>query len=133
MNKFMQGRDLLVEEFFSNWRQQLFLLNEASAVINVSMNLVQIARASQLGGALTLHHKIDDVADNLVLAGQFPSDSPEGIRCATIPEALVLVRVEVGTASNAGKARVAVRSNDALVAEALRTCLVQQLSSPLNP
>ena len=133
MNKFMQGRDLLVEEFFSNWRQQLFLLNEASAVINVSMNLVQIARASQLGGALTLHHKIDDVADNLVLAGQFPSDSPEGIRCATIPEALVLVRVEVGTASNAGKARVAVRSNDALVAEALRSCLVQQLSSPLNP
>ena len=128
INKFMQGKeDLLVEEFFSNWRQQLFLLNEASSVINVSMNLAQIARASQLGGALSLHHQVDEVPDNIVLVGQFPSDSPEGVRCATVPEALVLVRVEVGTGNHIGKARIAVRSNDPLVAESVRMCLVQQL------
>lgn len=128
VNKFMQVRDLSSEEFFSNWRQQMFLLNEASSVVNVGMNLAQIARASQLGGALSLHHQIDQVADNLVLVGQFPSDSPDGIRCATIPEALVLVRVEVGSGPNAGKARIAVRSNDSVVAEAVRACLANQLA-----
>lgn len=128
VNKFMQVRNLSSEEFFSNWRQQMFLLNEASSVVNVAMNLAQIARASQLGGALSLHHQIDQVADNLVLVGQFPSDSHDGIRCATIPEALVLVRVEVGSGPNAGKARIAVRSNDSVVAEAVRACLANQLA-----
>jgi len=132
INKFMQGRDLTVDEFFSNWRMQLFLLNESSAVVNVTMNLAQIARASCLGGALSLHHQVDEVADNLVLVGQFPSDSADGIRCATIPEALVLVRIEVGTGVNIGKARVAVRSNDATVAEAVRDTLVSQVSSATN-
>ncbi len=132
INKFMQGRDLKVDEFFSNWRIQLFLLNESSAVVNVSMNLAQIARASCLGGALSLHHQVDDVADNLVLVGQFPSDSADGIRCATIPEALVLVRIEVGTGINVGKARVAVRSNDSTVAEAVRESIVSQVSATNN-
>ncbi len=129
INKFMQGRDLSVDEFFSNWRMQLFLLNESSAVVNVTMNLAQIARASCLGGALSLHHQVDDVADNLVLVGQFPSDSADGIRCATIPEALVLVRIEVGTGINVGKARVAVRSSDSTVAEAVRESIVSQVSA----
>ena len=129
VNKFMQGRELRVEEFFSNWRQQLFLLNESSGVVNVAMNLAQIARTCQLGGALHLHHQVDEVPDNLVLVGQFPSDSPDGIRCATIPEALVLVRVEVGTGVNGGKTRIAVRSNDGLVAEAVKVCLANQLSA----
>ena len=132
IGKFMQGRDLSVDEFFSNWRMQLFLLNESSAVVNVSMNLAQIARASCLGGALSLHHQVDDVPDNLVLVGQFPSDSTDGIRCATIPEALVLVRIEVGTGINIGKARVAVRSNDSTVAEAVRESIVSQVSSTFN-
>ena len=129
INKFMQGRELKVDEFFSNWRMQLFLLNESSAVVNVTMNLAQIARASCLGGALSLHHQVDEVADNLVLVGQFPSDSADGIRCATIPEALVLVRIEVGTGVNIGKARIAVRSNDATVAEAVRDTIVSQVSA----
>ena len=129
INKFMQGRDLKVDEFFSNWRMQLFLLNESSAVVNVTMNLAQIARASCLGGALSLHHQVDEVADNLVLVGQFPSDSVDGIRCATIPEALVLVRIEVGTGVNIGKARIAVRSNDSTVAEAVRDTIVSQVSA----
>ena len=125
----MQPREVLVEEFFSNWRQQLFLLNESSCVVNVIMNLAQIARTSQLGGALKLHHQVDEVPDNLVLVGQFPSDSPDGIRCATIPEALVLVRIEVGAGVNSGKTRIAVRSNDAAVAESVKTCLSNQLSA----
>ena len=129
INKFMQPRDISTDEFFSNWRQQLFLLNESSAVVNVAMNLAQIARVSQLGNSLKLHHQLDEVPDNLVLVGQFPSDSPEGIRCATIPEALVLLRIEVGTGANGGKARIAVRSNDALVAEAVRVCLASQLGA----
>ncbi len=128
INKFMQGRDLSSDEFFSNWRQQLFLLNESSSVVNVCMNLAQIARASQLGGALSLHHQIDQVPDNLVLVGQFPSDSQDGIRCATIPEALVLVRIEVGSGTNSGKARIAVRSNDSVVADSVRCCLASQLA-----
>lgn len=132
ISKFMQARELLVEEFFSNWRMQAFVLNEASCVINVALNLAQIARASQLGGALHLHHQVDEVPDNLVLVGQFPSDSPEGIRCATIPEALVLARIEVGTGANAGKTRIAVRSNDAIVAEAVRATLAHQLSTGLT-
>lgn len=131
LNKFMQGRDLTRDEFFSNWRQQGFMLSEASCVIHVAMNLVQIARTSQLGGALTLHHQVDDVSDNLVLAGQFPSDSEDGIRCATIPEALVLCRIEVGSGSNLGQARIAVRSNDPAVADAVRLCLSNQLSTNL--
>jgi hypothetical protein len=128
INKFMQGRDLTPEEFFSNWRQQLFLLNESSSVVNVSINLAQIARAAQLGGALSLHHQIDQVADNLVLVGQFPSDSVDGIRCATIPEALVLVRIEVGSGVNSGKARIAVRSNDSIVGDSVRSCIASQLA-----
>ena len=129
INKFMQGRDLSGTEFFGNWRQQLFLLNESSGVANVVMNLAQIARACTLGGALTLHHQIDETPDNLVLVGQFPSDSVDGIRCVTIPEALVLVRIEVGTGAQfAGKARIAVRSNDPLVAQAVRDSLSQQIS-----
>ena len=128
ISKYMQARELGVEEFFSNWRMQTFVLNEASSVVNVTLNLAQIARAAQLGGALHLHHQIDEVPDNLVLVGQFPSDSPEGIRCATIPEALVLTRIEVGAGPNAGKARIAVRSNDAVVAEAVRAALAQQLT-----
>ena len=131
LNKFMQGRDLTRDEFFSNWRQQGFMLSEASCVIHVAMNLAQIARTSQLGGALTLHHQVDDVSDNLVLVGQFPSDSEDGIRCATIPEALVLCRIEVGSGSNLGQARIAVRSNDPAVAEAVRVCLSNQLSTNL--
>ena len=128
INKFMQGRELISEEFFSNWRQQLFLLNESSCVANVNLNLAQIARVSQLGGGLSLHHQVDQVPDNLVLVGQFPSDSTDGIRCATIPEALVLVRIEVGSGVNLGKARIAVRSNDSVVAESVRSCLSNQLS-----
>lgn len=129
ISKFIQGKDLLVEEFFSNWRQQLFLLNEASSVVNVCMNLAQIARATQLGGALTLHHQVDETPDNIVLVGQFPSDSAEGVRCATIPEVLVLARIEVGAGTHSGKARVAVRSNDAIVADSVRACLAQQISA----
>jgi hypothetical protein len=128
INKFMQGKELSTEEFFSNWRQQVFLLNESSCVANVVMNLAQIARASQLGGALALHHQVDQVPDNLVLVGQFPSDSVDGIRCATIPEALVLVRIEVGSGVHTGKARVAVRSNDSLVADSVRACIANQIS-----
>lgn len=130
--KFMQGKsEMSSEEFFSNWRQQLFLLNESSAVVNVIMNLAQIARVATLGTALSLHHQIDEQPDNLVLVGQFPSDSVDGIRCATIPEALALVRIEVGTGQFAGKARIAVRSNDPTVANALKDCLVEQLNKTL--
>jgi len=129
IGKFMQERKVSIDEFFSNWRMQIAMLNESSAVVNVSMNLAQIARASCLGGALALHHQIDDVPDNLVLVGQFPSDSEDGIRCATIPEAIAMVRIEVGTGDNMGKARVAVRSNDATVAESVRHCIVDQIST----
>lgn len=129
INKFIQQRSLSGDEFFSNWRQQIFLLNEASAVVSVAMNLAQIARASTLGGALQLHHQIDSVPDNLVLAGQFPSDSADGIRCVSIPEALVLVRIEVGSGpTHAGKTRIAVRSNDSVVAHAVLVCISQQIS-----
>jgi hypothetical protein len=129
ISKFIQGRELNVDAFFSNWRNQLFLINESSSVVNVEMNLAQIARACCLGGALTLHHQIDENPDNIILVGQFPSDSSDGIRCATIPEAIVLVRAEVGTGSNVGKVRVATRSNDPTVAEAVCDCIVQQLST----
>jgi hypothetical protein len=131
IGKFMQGRELTRDEFFSNWRQQIFVLSESSSVVNVVMNLAQIARIATLGGALTLHHQIDEVADNLVLVGHFPSDSLDGIRCATVPEALVLVRIEVGAGSHVGRARVAVRSNDPLVAEAVRQCLAHQMGKDI--
>ena len=124
VNKFMQVKSLEADDFFANWRQEAFLLNEAAIVVSVVMNLAQIARAATLGGALLLHHQLDTTSDNLVLVGQFPSDSPDGIRCVTIPEALVLVRVEVGS----GQSRIAVRSNDPAVAEAVLRCISQQIS-----
>lgn len=130
--KFTQARTLSTDEFFSNWRQQLFLLNEASTVVNVALNLAQIARLACLAGALALHHQVDESPDNLVLAGQFPSDSPDGVRCATIPESLVLVRIEVGAAQFAGKARISVRSNDPTVAAAIKVCIAAQITANRN-
>ena len=128
LSKFMQGRDLTVDQFFSNWRSQRFQLNEAAAVVNCGESAARATRGASLGGALKLNPQVDESPDNLVLQGKFPADSADGLRCATIPEALVLVRVELGTGLHAGKARLAVRSDDEVVAEAVKNILVDQLT-----
>ena len=128
LSKFMQARDLTVDQFFSNWRAQKFQLNEAAAVVNCGESAARATRVAMLGGALKLNPQVDESPDNLVLQGKFPADTADGLRCATIPEALVLVRVELGTGLHAGRARIAVRSDDETVAEAVKSILVDQLT-----
>ena len=39
LTKFMRGRELEQREFFHTWRQQHFVLNEVSSVVNLSPKL----------------------------------------------------------------------------------------------
>ncbi|KAF4702474.1 Molybdenum cofactor synthesis protein 1, partial [Perkinsus olseni] len=102
-----------------------------SAVVSITTSfdcrdsLLALARSATLGGVLKLHSQLDANPNNLVLCGKFPADSPEGIQCFTLPNATVLVRIEVGTGPQyAGKARVAVRSSEPVVALAVRDDLL---------
>ena len=130
ITKFMGGRDLPggAAEFFRLWKDRNFQLSETSAVVvlspRLSSSVVSLVRACTCGGALTLHHGVGDEG-SLVLVGQFPSDSPEGVKCATVPEALVLVRLEL--APDQPKARLQVRSDYPQVASAVKEVLLTLL------
>jgi hypothetical protein len=134
ITKFMLARELGggAGEFFRLWRDRRFQLSESSAVVVLSSRLatsmVGLVRACSCGNALALHHGVGDEG-SLVLVGQFPADSPEGVKCATVPEALVLVRVELGPSQPESKVRVQVRSDYPLVAQAVKEVLVTLLKN----
>merc|ERR1740121_226977 len=144
ITKFMVGRDMATQEFFQCWRQQHFVLNEATAIVNLMARLrqplVQVARTIVFGGALRLHHGVDTNPDNFVLVGQLneqkrPGDDFDNDRSRDVfgfggdrENGLSLVRVEVGSGRFAGKARVVVRSSDHTVARTLCDCIAEQLS-----
>ena len=117
VTKFVQSRDFSSDAFFSQWRDSSFQLNETSAVYNRGSSNTKVAKLSSVGGSLQMLLNVDEQPDTVVLAGHFPSDSATGLKCATVPEATVLVRIELGTGSHSGKARVVVRSEDAVLAE----------------
>ncbi|EER07220.1 hypothetical protein Pmar_PMAR020379 [Perkinsus marinus ATCC 50983] len=132
LSKFMAPVDIPnAADFFSMWRHHIYHLSEQSAVVSITTSydcrdsLLALARSATLGGVLRLHSQLDANPNNLVFCGKFPADSPEGIQCFTLPNATVLVRIEVGTGpQHAGKARVAVRSSEPLVALAVRDDLL---------
>ncbi|KAF4671674.1 hypothetical protein FOL47_001343 [Perkinsus chesapeaki] len=132
LSKFMTPVDIPnAGDFFSLWRHHTYHLSEQSAVVSITASfgcrdsLLALARSATLGGVLKLHSQLDANPNNLVLCGKFPADSPEGIQCFTLPNATVLVRIEVGTGpQHSGKARVAVRSSEPVVALAVRDDLL---------
>jgi len=156
LTKFMVGRDLSSQDFFQTWRIQKFVLNEVTSVVHLATRLqgalVNIARSIVFGGALQLLHGLDQNPDNFVLAGQFahrPTSVPDRSTAFSFTETslsddtfgvsgsqdrgLSLVRVEVGSGRFSGKVRVAVRSSDRLVAQAICNCIVLQLAEPHEP
>uniref|UniRef100_A0A7S4R4C1 Clathrin adaptor alpha/beta/gamma-adaptin appendage Ig-like subdomain domain-containing protein n=1 Tax=Alexandrium monilatum TaxID=311494 RepID=A0A7S4R4C1_9DINO len=142
VTKFMVGCELSPAEFFRNWRQQNFVLNEVTAIVHLAARLrgqlVYVARSIVFGGALRLHHGVDTNPDNFVLVARLadaPGDSSKGAD-ALGPDpdrGLSLVRVEVGTGRFTGKARVVVRSSNHVLARALCDCILLQLAEPNTP
>lgn len=149
LTKFMVGREMTMQDFFQTWRQQHFVLNEASSIVHLASRLraalVQVARSIVFGGALRMHHNVDTNPENFVLVGQFaepgrPAGDFDGGRGRDafdlgrdLDSGLALVRVEVGSGRFAGKARVVVRSSDGTVARALCEGIVGQLAESNAP
>jgi len=165
LSKFMVGRELSTADFFRHWRQQNFVLNETMSVVHLAGRLrgqlAQIAKSVVLGGALRLHHKVDDNPDNFVLVSQLSepfssasgggqgfnlgSDrfddraggghdaSSFGLGGGDAETSLSLIRIEVGSGRFAGKVRIVVRSGHPTVARALCDCLVLQLAEGSSP
>eukprot|EP00929_Paragymnodinium_shiwhaense_P007935 TRINITY_DN111857_c0_g1_i1.p1 TRINITY_DN111857_c0_g1~~TRINITY_DN111857_c0_g1_i1.p1 ORF type:complete len:613 (-),score=159.91 TRINITY_DN111857_c0_g1_i1:41-1879(-) len=137
VSKFMVGQDLAQAEFFRLWRQQDFMMSEATSVVNLAArlrgsSLVGVARGVVLGGSLRLHHGFDNNPDNLVLVGKLIEGLPgeaggslTGDRfdprevagapagAAGSPPLFGLIRIEIGTGRFAGKARIIVRAGSA--------------------
>lgn len=153
ITKFMIGRELSQDEFFRIWRMQQFVLNEVSNIVPLAARLrgspIHVARSLLFGGALRLHHGVDQNPENFVLVSQLPSaahpshrdqqgagfsEAPRGGAFgafgseAARESALSLVRVEVGAGRFAGKARVVVRSDSHTLARALCDGIIMQLS-----
>ena len=122
VSKFCQGKQMELGELLDFWRDAL--LGETSAVVNVGTSVAKVSKNACLGGALMLHTNADPSPDTLVLVGQFPADTAEGVKCATVPEATVVVRIELGR----GRARVAVRSHDPVLAEGVKKVLSDLLT-----
>jgi len=152
LTKFMVGRDMTPQDFFQQWRQQHFVLNEATSIVHLASRfrgaLVQVARSIVFGGALRMHHGIDTNPDNFVLVGQlceqgrpaagghdYDADRSRGVFGvgSDREHGLSLVRVEVGSGRFVGKARVVVRSSDHVVARALCDGIVAQLAEANAP
>lgn len=144
MTKFMVGCEMSPADFFRYWRQQNFVLNEVTAIVHLAARLrgqlVHVARSIVFGGALRLHHGVDNNPDNFVLVTRLAD--PQGDRQADNSEkglggdqdrALGLVRVEVGNGRFVGKARLCIRSSNHTVAQALCDCIVLQLAEPNTP
>lgn len=142
LTKFMRGRELEQREFFHTWRQQHFVLNEVSSVVNLSPKLgsqpVHIARGLVFGGALRLHHGFDNDPQNFVLVGQL-HERPGSVHRRDAAQSglgdlgdhelgLSLVRVEIGAGRFSGKARVVIRSSNRTVGQALSDLIGTQLS-----
>jgi len=147
LTKFCVGREVTAQEFFQIWRQQNFVLNEATSIVHLSTRfsgvLVHIARCIVFGGALRMHHGIDTNPDNFVLVGQLVDASGHSMGDLGSPadafgggdreRGLSLVRVEVGAGRFSGKARIVVRSSDHVVARALCESIVAQLCEANAP
>jgi hypothetical protein len=150
VTKFMVGQDLNQMEFFRIWRQQNFVLNEVSTIVQFAArfrgSLINIARTVVFGGALRLHHGIDDNQDNLVLVSRLSQPSRENISVSKTGDGssgpgyvdrpdsfMVLVRVEVGSGRFAGKARIVVRSDSNNLARALCEAIATQLGEAGMP
>eukprot|EP00932_Pfiesteria_piscicida_P017268 SRR837773.4155.p1 GENE.SRR837773.4155~~SRR837773.4155.p1 ORF type:complete len:335 (-),score=88.53 SRR837773.4155:15-899(-) len=150
LTKFMVGRDMAPQDFFQSWRQQHFVLNEATSIVHLASrfrgSLVHIARSIVFGGGLRMHHGVDSNPDNFVLVGQLcdhgrpatmdfeneRSQSAFGLGVDR-ESGLSLVRVEVGSGRFVGKARVVVRSSDHVVARAICDGIVGQLAEANAP
>jgi len=150
LTKFMVGRDMSAQDFFTRWRQQHFVLNEVSSIVHIAARLrgalVHVARSIIFGGNLRMHHGIDNNPDNFVLVGQL-CEQPGGSNEQQSSDrswdvfglggdhehGLSLVRVEVGNGRFTGKARVVVRSSNHTVAQALCNAVATQLAEPNAP
>lgn len=123
INKFLRPCDTIsCQEYLSLWREVEFHRNEISNVCQLSRRfggrLGVLAKCATLGNALKLLVGVDPSPDNFVLAGLFPGDFPS----------TVLVRLEVGTGSFKGKARIAVRSDSVSLARAACNAIQSQIS-----
>eukprot|EP00929_Paragymnodinium_shiwhaense_P057017 TRINITY_DN28536_c0_g1_i1.p1 TRINITY_DN28536_c0_g1~~TRINITY_DN28536_c0_g1_i1.p1 ORF type:complete len:652 (-),score=189.54 TRINITY_DN28536_c0_g1_i1:118-2073(-) len=150
LSKFMVGRDLSSSDFFSYWRQQNFVLNEATSVVHLDTGYRRmsalVGKTVVLGGSLRLQHGIDSNPDNFVLVGQLVDQqlAPPGGQghrdngyypTASPPSGdrgLVLLRVEIGTGKFEGKARVVARSADAKVAKAICETVAGEVGSQVE-
>jgi len=151
MTKFMCGRELSQQEFFRIWREQHYVLNEVTSVVNLAPRLrtalVHVARSLVFGGALRLHHGFDGNPENFVLVTEFGTDRERDNRDGASARGgdlgadgrvdqeasgLSLIRVEVGSGRFAGKARIVVRASQHGTARAICECIVGQLSIPLS-
>lgn len=149
LTKFMVGREMGPQDYFQKWRQQHFVLNEATSIVHLASryrgSLVHIARSIVFGGGLRMHHGVDSNPDNFVLVGQlcdsgraggdFEAERSHGAFGGgpDRENGLSLVRVEVGSGRFVGKARVVVRSSDHVVARALCDGIVAQLAEANAP
>lgn len=136
VTKFMVGRDLNQAEFFRTWRQQNFVLNEVSTIVQLAArlrgSLIHIARTVVFGGALRLHHGVDNHPDNFVLVSHLgdPRRDSQDYRPnngESLEGCMSLVRVEVGSGRFGGKVRVVVRSDNINLARALCEAMATQL------
>lgn len=158
LTKFLVGREMTPQEYFQSWRQQHFVLNEATSIVHLASRfrgtLVHVARSIVFGGSLRMHHGVDTNPDNFVLVGQlseasrsagtgdFDLDRSRGDAFG-LPassgmlgdreQGLTLARVEVGSGRFAGKARVCIRSSDHTIARAVCDGIVAQLAEPNAP
>mmetsp|Transcript_25751 Transcript_25751/g.58497 ORF Transcript_25751/g.58497 Transcript_25751/m.58497 type:complete len:320 (-) Transcript_25751:70-1029(-) len=150
ITKFMAGCELPPADFFRFWRQQSFVLTEVTTIVHLAARLrgqlVHVARTIVFGGALRLHHGVDNNPDNFVLVSRLadaqgvdrrPDDHEKGLNAFGLggdqDRGIALVRVEVGTGRFVGKARVCIRSSNQAVARALCDCIVLQLAEPNTP
>lgn len=137
LTKFMEGWEVSSQEFFRLWRDQVFVVNEVTGVVNLAQrfqgSLVHIARCICFGKALKLHHGFDSNPENFVLVGRMKARRPESDGVALSSESgLALVRVEIGAGRFAGKARIVVRSQMHSVAKALVNSITVQISAQLT-
>lgn len=149
ITKFMIGRDLSQTEFFRIWRQQQFVVNEVTSIANLAARLqvalVHVARSLVFGGALRLHHGVDQNPDNFVLVSHLPPAGRAGLGAPggsgygdtymgdDAESGLALIRVEVGSGRFTGKVRVVIRSDSHTLARALSACIVMQLGDAAAP
>jgi len=127
INKFLRPCETIsAQEYLSLWREVEFCRNEISNVVQLSRRfggrLGVLAKCVTLGNALKLLVGVDPSPDNFVLAGSFAGDFPS----------TVLVRLEVGTGSFKGKARIAIRSDSVALARATCNAIQSQISVVSN-